>query len=129
MAQNKRRRNRAARSRKKIARKRSSVTRSSGTSARSLNIEQLEDRRLLAIFTVTTQQDLVFPALDAPVAGSLRQAIIDANDTLGPDTIVFDPNVFSASTTMQWMTAKQLASLTTNITTGTTSLGAVQLSG
>ena len=56
---------------------------------RSLRMEVLEDRRMLATFTVSN-------LLDGPVAaagdlpGSLRQAIYDANASAGADEIVFD---------------------------------------
>jgi parallel beta-helix repeat protein len=46
------------------------------------SLESLEDRLLLAIFTVTNTQDA------GP--GSLRQAILDANANPGLDTIAFD---------------------------------------
>lgn len=46
-----------------------------------LGVEALEDRWLLAVFTVTTVAD--------SGAGSLRQAILDANATAGQDTIQF----------------------------------------
>lgn len=45
-------------------------------------LENLEDRRLLAVFTVTNTDDAS--------AGSLRQAILDANNNPGLDTIAFD---------------------------------------
>ncbi len=48
---------------------------------RRLVTELLEDRRVLATFVVTTTADAG--------AGSLRQAIIDANTTAGADTINF----------------------------------------
>ena len=54
--------------------------------SRRLSVEALEDRRMLATFTVTN-------LLDGPVAaagdlpGSLRQAIFDANNTPGADDI------------------------------------------
>jgi uncharacterized repeat protein (TIGR01451 family) len=48
---------------------------------RPLEMERLEGRQLLAQFTVST--------VDDNVPGSLRQAIIDANNTLGPDSITF----------------------------------------
>jgi hypothetical protein len=44
-----------------------------------LHLEALEDRRLLATFAVTNLNDFGI--------GSLRQAIIDANNEIGPDTI------------------------------------------
>ena len=51
----------------------------------SLSFERLEDRTLLAMFTVTN--------LTNSGAGSLRQAIIDANNNAGPDDIVFQPGL------------------------------------
>jgi hypothetical protein len=53
-------------------------------SARLL-LEPLEDRCVPATFPVTTANDAG--------AGSLRQAILDANATAGADTIVFDPAI------------------------------------
>ena len=47
-----------------------------------LRFEPLEDRRLLSVFAVTNTDD--------DGAGSFRQAIGDANDTLGIDTIEFN---------------------------------------
>ena len=52
---------------------------------RRLIVEQLEDRRLLATFTVVNTDD--------SGAGSFRQAIVDANTSLGNDTIQFDSGV------------------------------------
>lgn len=51
-------------------------------SSRKLVVETLENRRLLATLTVVTNTD------DGP--GSLRQAIVDANQLSGPDEIAFD---------------------------------------
>ena len=55
--------------------------------ARSLRCERLEDRRLLAQLTVTTDQDIV--DLNDGVT-SLREAIFAANIVPGADEIVFD---------------------------------------
>ena len=52
---------------------------------RRLFVEQLEDRRLLATFTVINIAD--------SGAGSLRQAIVDANGNSGSDIIQFDSGV------------------------------------
>ncbi len=64
--------------------KRSRCPRGVGQSdpTRRLNVEQLEARRLLAVFSVTNSNDAG--------AGSLRQAIIDANGTAAHDTIQFN---------------------------------------
>ena len=52
---------------------------------RRLFVEQLEDRRLLATFTVLNIAD--------SGAGSLRQAIVDSNANLGNDIIQFGSGV------------------------------------
>jgi hypothetical protein len=59
-----------------------SISRPIRPASRRLRIEPLEDRRLLAVFTVTNLND----AGD----GSLRQAIVDANNNAGADTVEFD---------------------------------------
>src|SRR5262245_3980425 len=48
-------------------------------------LEALEDRSLLSVFLVTN--------LDDSGAGSLRQAVLDANDRPGGDLIAFTPQV------------------------------------
>ncbi len=65
---------------------------SSRNLARHLCFEQLEDRRVLATFTVTSLGDapVTFPGA-AP--GTLRQAIYDANHTAEPDVIQFAANL------------------------------------
>jgi len=64
-------------------RKRATERRSPGRSSRrGLSLEQLEERSLLATFAVANLNDAG--------AGSLRQAIIDANNNVGADTIRFD---------------------------------------
>ena len=70
---------------------------------RKLRIEQCEDRRMLAAFSVTNTSDAVVTSPgDAP--GTLRQAIFDANDAdnLGgiPDIITFDPTFFDTPQTI-----------------------------
>ena len=61
---------------------------------RTLRFEPLEERRLLAAFTVSNLDDLpVAMSGDAP--GTLRQAIFDANNVPGPDTIEFDAGLTS----------------------------------
>ena len=63
----------------------------------SLDFNPLEDRRMLATFTVTNITDgAVAAAGDLP--GSLRQAIFDANANPGEDTIQFDSGVFTGGT-------------------------------
>lgn len=55
---------------------------------RRLRLEPLEDRRLLAVFTITNLDD---GPVNAPhdLPGSLRQAIYDANANPGADQIVW----------------------------------------
>lgn len=73
-------------------RKRNSSTRPS----RPLRLEPLEDRRMLAVFTVDNLLDgHVFDEGDLP--GSLRQAIFDANSTPGPDVINFEESLSGQS--------------------------------
>ncbi|HEX4413045.1 MAG TPA: choice-of-anchor Q domain-containing protein, partial [Lacipirellulaceae bacterium] len=59
---------------------------------RPLSFERLEDRHVLATFTVTNLSDgpVSFPG-SAP--GTLRQAVYDANHTAGADTIEFAPSL------------------------------------
>jgi hypothetical protein len=55
---------------------------------RALRFESLEDRQMLAVFTVTNLNDApVAAAGQAP--GTLRQAVFDANSLAGADTIRF----------------------------------------
>lgn len=54
-------------------------------------VEQLEDRRLLAVFTVLNLGDL--NGAGDVIGGSLRAAINAANDNNEPDTIVFAANL------------------------------------
>lgn len=56
--------------------------------------QQLEDRRLLATFTVTNIGDGPVAAA-GDLSGSLRQAVFDANANPGADTIEFDSTVFT----------------------------------
>jgi hypothetical protein len=63
---------------------------------RRLSFEPLEERNLLAIYTVSESGDApVSAAGDAP--GTLRQAIFDANQADDPDIIEFAPNLASIS--------------------------------
>src|SRR4051812_46561297 len=55
-------------------------------------LEALEERAVPASFNVTTTVD--------GGAGSLRQAILDANDRPGADTGTFDPTVFGTDQTI-----------------------------
>lgn len=57
---------------------------------RPIHAEPLESRRLLAVFTVST--------LDDAGAGSLRQAILDANALAGADVIEFSTDLEGAIT-------------------------------
>ena len=64
-----------------------SAQKNAATHSRSLRCERLEDRRLLAVVTVDTDQDIV--DLDDGVT-SLREAIFATNTVPGADEIVFD---------------------------------------
>ena len=55
-----------------------------------LKLERFEDRMVPATFTVTNTAN--------SGAGSLRQAIIDANDASGADTIKFSDNTTGGAT-------------------------------
>lgn len=84
--------------------------------AKRLRVEELEDRRMLAVFTVDNVND------SGP--GSLRDAIAMANATAGvPDEIVFDPAVFTGGTnSLIRLTSGELQitdTLTIDGTTGT----------
>ena len=57
------------------------------------DFDRLEERRLLAIFTVTN-------TLDDGSTGSLRWAVAQANATSGANTIDFDADVFSTPQTI-----------------------------
>ena len=58
-----------------------------------LSLEPLEDRRVLATFTVTTLQDTFLDGTERiPFAGSLRAAVNAANETEDADVIVFAVN-------------------------------------
>jgi hypothetical protein len=60
-------------------------------------LEALEDRMVLSTFTVTNTSD--------SGAGSLRQAILDANAAPGADVINFDPNAFSTPQTIRLLSS------------------------
>ena len=64
------------------------------TDDQKLSFQSLEDRRLLATFTVTNNSDGSVAAA-GDLVGSLRQAIFDANANPGADTIEFDSSVFT----------------------------------
>src|SRR5262245_60083957 len=59
--------------------------------ARRLGFEALEERQLLATFTVGNLNDA--PANTPAAVGTLRQAIFNANSQAGADTIVFAANL------------------------------------
>lgn len=66
---------------------------------RKLRIEQCEDRCMLAIFTVTDPGDgVVTGPGDQP--GTLRQAVFDAEELDGADTIQFASNLNGATITL-----------------------------
>ena len=99
MANGKRQRGRRAWSRSNGTKNRSNKSRTllSGTPlSRTLRLEQLEDRRLLAVFPVVNADDLRDDGGDGRevVPGSLRDAIINANEFDDPDTIVFTGPAF-----------------------------------
>ncbi len=85
MALGRKRRDRAARAR----------AQKSGSFARPLWIEQLEDRRMLATFTVNNLGDLRINNMNEleVVPNSLRSAILAANETMEADTILFNENL------------------------------------
>lgn len=60
---------------------------------RRLGFQRLSDRRLLAVYQVTTTDDSISPN-DAEL--SLREAIDLANQNSGPDVIQFAPSLFDA---------------------------------
>ncbi|MEZ6071650.1 MAG: choice-of-anchor Q domain-containing protein [Pirellulales bacterium] len=64
--------------------------------ARRLSAEPLEDRRMLAVFTVTNNSDGPVAAPGA-LPGSLRQAIFDANLAGGADTIEFSAATYGTT--------------------------------
>ena len=57
----------------------------------------LEDRTLLSMFTVSNTDD--------SGAGSLRQAILDANASAGADVINFDPAAFATPSTIRLLSS------------------------
>ncbi|MBX7103170.1 MAG: hypothetical protein K1X57_03765 [Gemmataceae bacterium] len=59
---------------------------------RWLRLERLESRYAPAVFTVTNNAE--------SGVGSLTAAITSANNAIGPDTVVFDPNYFSTPRTI-----------------------------
>lgn len=67
---------------------RSRARRPSSCSSRQLAFELLEDRCMLAIFTVSNLNDAAV-TMPGSAPGTLRQAIFDANNLAGLDKIVF----------------------------------------
>jgi hypothetical protein len=84
-----------------------------------IGLEQLEERDVPATFTVTNN-------LDAG-AGSLRQAILDANALPGADTITFDPGVFSTAQTITLTSGELL--ITDSVTIDGPGAGLLTISG
>ncbi len=70
------------------------VARRSAFSGRKLRFELLEDRKMLAVFTVTNLNDAALGGPDS--AGTLRQAIADANSSPDADVIQFAANLSGA---------------------------------
>lgn len=68
------------------------VSRTKRICQNAVNIEALEERRLLTVFSVGTNAD--------SGAGSLRQAILDANSTPGADTVNFQIGSGAATITL-----------------------------
>jgi len=97
MAQHKRRRGRHAHSQGNITntkkRNRRGHRGQGGQHARSLGFEPLEDRRMLALFVVNDLGD--FDEDDNLIAGSLRNAVLQANASGGFDTIIFSDFLFN----------------------------------
>lgn len=92
MAKGKRRRGRKTRQRANRISQGQRSSLSGNSLSRKLRLEQLEDRRLLALYVVNNFFDLD-PA-DAPVVGSLRQAVEEANTNAGFDQIMFADFLF-----------------------------------
>ena len=92
-------------------------------SAAAFSSKPLEDRHLLSVFTVTSPNDgPVTAAGQQP--GILRQAIFDANNNPGDDTIAFDSSLAGQTITL---TEGQLELTDTTGAATITGLGASQL--
>ncbi len=96
------------------------------TYQRKLRFEPLEDRSLLSVYLVNTVQDAPTGPLGTTLPGgelTLRQAVYDANNTPGDNTINFDASLAGETVTL---TAGEL-DLTS--TTGATTIDATDLTG
>src|SRR5262245_46535522 len=82
-----------------------------------LTLHALEDRTAPAIFTVTNTADAG--------AGSLRQAVLDANAAMGSDTIAFDATFSNPQT----ITLASELSVTGPVTITGPSAGLLTVSG
>ncbi len=103
MAKGKRQRGRRDRSRSNGNSKGLRSTLGGSAFSRKLRLEQLEDRRLLAVFNVTTIDDIEDDDNDGTfeiVPGSLRDALEQANEFNNFDTIVFTGLAFENPTTI-----------------------------
>ncbi len=78
----------------KRARRRQARQSTAGPLSRSLSMEQLEDRRMLALFAVNNLGDLD-PDDGTVLVGSLRQVVGLANANEGSDTIIFQDFLFN----------------------------------
>ena len=65
----------------------------------------LEDRRLLATFTVTSTADTL-DSNNNPTVGTLRWAVQQADVATSPSTITFDPTVFATPQTITLLNAQ-----------------------
>ena len=86
---------------RKSRQKKSKANRQKQQRGRSLRMEELEDRRVLATFVVLNTADtMLVDGNPVAVPGSLRQAVELANATEGGDTILFSDVMFLTGSTI-----------------------------